>query len=146
MELNLDTRLNEEEQEELKRRVYSIMEQMYMEGITAGRELSRENLHPDTERYIQDKISFMTNYFVMEQIWQGQPPSGYNPKREIPKFEKDSDVKNDYQTMVKKMESGDTSKEINPNTEMDGKKADQKPDWAKEEEKPEWASARRPFK
>ena len=119
IELNLLEKLNEDEQTELQRRLLAIMEQMFLEGISTGRELNREELHVETEKFIQQKIAFLTNYFLIEKIWSSNPPAGYDPKRIIPKIEKPE--------VDSPLESG-------PNYEV--------PDDAEE---PEWAKKDRPF-
>ncbi len=141
MNLNLDTRLTAEEQNELKRRVFSLMEQMFLEGISTGRELNREEFFVETEKYVQDKISFLTNYFVQDKIWVDNPPANYKEKKNIPAY----DAKNsEFEGRIEKVEDG---KKINVDTEVGSAvMEDNKPDWAKEESKPDWAEEKKPFK
>lgn len=141
MDLNLDNRLTEEEQNELKRRVFSVMDQMFLEGISAGRELNREELHYGTEQYIQDKISFLSNYFLQDKIWTDNPPANYKDKKNIPKYDAENSA---FEGRIEKVEAGkniDVDKEVG----MDGFE-DGKPDWAKAEKKPSWANDKKPFK
>lgn len=135
MNLNLDERLTEKEQNELKRRVFSVMDQMFLEGISAGRELNREELHFGTEQYIQDKIAFLSNYFLEDKIWKNNPPSNYKDRKNIPEYDAENSV---FEGRIEKVAAG---REINVDTEvdMDGFE-DRKPDWAKNEEKPSWAN------
>jgi len=84
MQLNLENKLKKEEQNEIKRRAYSMMEQLFLEGISVGRELSREDLEYETEKYIKDKIIFLSNYFMNDQVWIEQPPANYRETKEIP--------------------------------------------------------------
>ena len=141
MDLNLDDRLTDEEQNELKRRVFSVMDQMFLEGISAGRELNREELHYGTEQYIQDKISFLSNYFLQDKIWTDNPPSNYKEKKNIPKYDA---VNSKFEGRIEKVEAG---KQINVDTEIESDGFDDgKPEWAKAEEKPSWANDKKPFK
>ena len=152
MELNLDKKLSEDEQQELQRRVLAVMEQMYLEGISTGRELSRETLNPETEGYINNKIAFLTNYFIKEEVWKNNPPPGYNANKVIPKIQPTGEDSDDYAKLDKKIKmsesSGEGLKELDVNNEMsdDGGMYDQKPEWAKAEEKPEWLKEKKPFK
>jgi len=133
------------------------MEQMYLEGISTGRELNREDLHVETEKYIKQKMTFLTNYFLVEDIWQKNPPAGYDPKMVIPKVEKpecdpgpEKDVTDDYGQMNSKlqkaMSSGEMPQAPDANQEGISMTNEDKPDWAKEQEVPEWASEKTPFK
>ena len=141
MDLNLDNRLTEEEQNELKRRVFSVMEQMFLEGISTGRELNREELHYGTEQYIQDKISFLSNYFLQDKIWSDNPPSNYKDKKNIPKYDAENSV---FEGRIEKVEAG---KKIDVNSEVgSATMEDNKPDWAKAEKKPSWVNDKKPFK
>jgi len=146
--LNIKDKLNDDEQQELQRRLLAIMEQMYMEGISAGRELNREDLHTETEKYIKQKIAFLTNYFMMEEIWHSNPPAGYDAKRVIPTVEAPTSDEDDYGRINKKLESsmenGEMPSTPNPDEEMI-EKSDQKPDWAKNEAKPDWIDKKKPF-
>jgi hypothetical protein len=137
VDLNLDNRLTEEEQNELKRRVFSVMDQMFLEGISAGRELNREELHYGTEQYIQDKILFLSNYFLQDKIWTDNPPSNYKEKKNVPNYDAENSV---FEGRIEKVEDG---KNIDVDTEATNTG---KPDWAIEEEKPSWADNKRPFK
>lgn len=140
MDLNLDTRLTDEEQNELKRRVFSLMEQMFLEGISTGRELNREQFFVETEKYVQDKISFLTNYFVQDKIWADNPPANYREKKNIPVYDTENST---FEGRIEKVEQG---KKINVDTEVGSKvMEDNKPDWAKEESKPDWANEKKPF-
>jgi hypothetical protein len=128
--LNLTEKLEAEEQTELQRRLLALMEQMYLEGISTGRELSREDLHAETEKYITQKMAFLTNYFMEEKVWEQNPPAGYDPKRDIPTLEipeNDSPANND---MVAPGENlPDPNKEVGDDREPE----------------PEWAKKDRPF-
>lgn len=137
MDLNLDSKLTEAEQNELKRRVFSVMDAMFLEGISAGRELNREELHFGTEKYIQDKISFLTNYFVQDKIWETNPPANYKEKKNIPTYDA---ANSEFEGRIEKVEAG---KKINVDTETN---PDNKPDWAKDEVKPDWGDDKKPFK
>ena len=142
MDLNLDTRLTAEEQNELKRRVFSLMEQMFLEGISTGRELNREEFYAETEKYVQDKISFMTNYFVQDKIWSDNPPASYREKKVIKEYDSS---KSTFEGRIDKVEQ---SKNVDVNVEPGSEQMEgNKPDWAKEEVKPDWASQDgKPFK
>jgi len=137
MDLNLDDRLTTEEQNELKRRVFAVMDQMFMEGISAGRELNREELHYDTEKYIQDKILFLSNYFVNDKVWSEQPPANYREKKHIPSYD---ETNSEYEGKIDNVENG---KKINVDIETT---PSNKPDWAKDEKKPVWDNPEKPFK
>ncbi len=142
MKLNLDTRLTEEEQTEIKLRVASLMEQMFLEGISTGRELNREEFFVETEKYTQDKISFLTNYFVQDKIWEENPPPKYKEQKEIPAYDA---ANSEFEGRIEKVEQG---KKINVDTEAGSSvMEDNKPQWAKDEVKPEWAKTEgKPFK
>ena len=142
MDLNLDDRLSADEQNELKRRVFSLMEQMFLEGVSTGRELNREQLFVETEQYVQDKISFLTNYFVQDKIWRDNPPSSYKEKKVIPSYDT---VNSSFEGRIDKVDKG---RSINVDTEVGTSvMEDNKPQWAKDEEKPEWVdSEKKPFK
>ena len=148
--LNITDRFTEEEQQELQRRVLAVMEQMYMDGISAGRDLSREDLHTETETYIRQKIAFLTNYFIMEQMWQSNPPPGYDAKKVIPKIEASTTESDDYGRINKKlqasMEKGEMPSAPNPDEEMDEEgRFDQKPKWSQDEDVPDWINKKKPF-
>lgn len=129
IELNLPEKLNAEEQEELQRRLLALMEQMYLEGISTGREMNREDLHVETEKYINQKMAFLTNYFLIENVWSANPPAGYDPKREIPSLEL---PENDSPANADMMMPGEEV--ADPNREM-GEDREPKPEWAEEAER-----------
>ena len=79
MKLNLRERMTEEEITELRKRVFGFAHQMFVNGVTVGRELNRELIMNDTEQHIKDKISAMSKYFIDDGIWEAMPPVGYNP-------------------------------------------------------------------
>lgn len=142
--LNLKDKLNSDEQKELQRRLLALMEQMYLDGISAGRELNREVLYSETEKYINKKLAFLTNYFLDENIWEKNAPVGYDPKKEIPTLEPVccSTNKTDFDNIQQQID--DDSFESNPNSKL---YVDSNiPDWAKEQEVPEWVSEKKPFK
>lgn len=88
MKLDLLTRLTPEEQEEIKRRVFTVMNQSYLDGITTGRELNREPLYEGAQELIEERISYMSNFFMNDDIWDSAPPRGYNPNAQIPTYDK----------------------------------------------------------
>jgi len=69
MKLLLTDKLTNEELIELKKRVSIMMEEMFMEGITTGRELYTDDLHPDTERLIKNRIDSISKYVLDDIIW-----------------------------------------------------------------------------
>ena len=130
MDLNLTDRLNEKEQNELKRRAFSAMEQMFLEGLSVGRELNREELHYETEKYIQDKILFLSNYFMNDKVWSEQPPANYREMKIIPELDKSA-------SSLEVCDGQEISDFENPESTIDSHS---------DEEKPEWAKKARPFK
>lgn len=86
MNLDLINRLTIDEQDEIKRRVFTVMNQSYLDGITAGRELNREPLYEDAQKLIEERISYMSNFFMNDAIWDEAPPRGYNPDAKIPEY------------------------------------------------------------
>ncbi len=129
MDLNLNDKLTEEEQNEIKRRAFSMMEQLFFEGVSTGRELVRENLHFETEKYITDKILFLSNYFLDDKVWSEQPPANYREQKEVPKYEPENA---EFGCPIDKI---DESRNLN---------IDDTPETS--EEKPEWAKEEKPFK
>ena len=127
MDLNLEARLNEKEQNELKRRAYSAMEQLFLEGVSAGRELLREDLHYETEKYIADKILFLSNYFIQDKIWSDQPPANYREKKEVPAYDPDA---SDFEGRIEGVEQ---AKNVSVDKESSNYQDEEKPDWAKKE-------------
>jgi len=73
MKLLLTDKLTNEELIELKKRVSIMMGEMFMEGITTGRELYTDDLHPDTERLIKNRIDDISKYILDDVIWTRKP-------------------------------------------------------------------------
>lgn len=140
MDLNIEQKLNEDEINELKKRVYSFAEQMFFSGLSTGRELNREPLQEKTETYIKDRLSYMTSYFIRDDVWKVMPAQGYNPDPNIkvPEFNPISEFKGDVDKM--KGMASDIYGVVNSSSDQN------KPDWAKNEEKPEWVGEKKPFK
>lgn len=140
MKLELESKLNELEINELRKRVFSFAEQMFMEGLSTGRELNRELLQASAETFMKDRISYMTSYFVRDEIWEAMPPHGYNPNPNVPVREfikEQSAFPGDVDTMLATAKAGDgmLAESVNIN----------KPEWADKQEIPEWANKARPF-
>lgn len=83
MDLNLEQRFNEQELNEIRKRAFSFAEQLFLEGISVGRELNREEIYDTTEQFVRDKISAMTAYFIRDDLWRAMPPHGYNPNPDV---------------------------------------------------------------
>jgi len=84
MKLDLKDRLSVEEQTELKRRLSAVMNEMYLDGISAGRELHREPLHEDTEKFIQERLLKLCEFFLEEETWKHFELPDYPQNDEIP--------------------------------------------------------------
>ena len=132
MDLKLEERLTPEEITELRKRAFSFADQMFMEGISIGRALARDDFHSTTETFVKDKISAMTAYFVRDDIWEIQPPVGYNPDPNVPLPEPSQQMRH---RVVHSIEmAADPLSFVN---DVDHREDDRFP---KPEEKPEWAN------
>lgn len=132
MKLNLTEKLNSDEITEIRKRVFSFVEQMFMQGVSVGRELNREGLQSETETFIKDRISAMTAYFVRDDIWEAMPPYGYNPDPQI-------GVPDASEMMMGRMEKSiQTAQKGIVNISNQGQQND--------EPLPEWINSTRPFK
>jgi hypothetical protein len=131
MKLNLTERLNEDEITEIRKRAFSFAEQMFMQGVSVGRELNREDMYNQTETYIKDKISAMTAYFVRDDIWEAMPPRGYNPNPNVGVPNPSTQFKATMDDAINRAAAGPTHS-VNMNATTT-------------EEKPEWADKPRPF-
>ena len=131
MKLNLQDRFTEEELTEIRKRAYSFAEQMFMQGVTVGRDLNREDLYNSTEDFIKAKISAMTAYFVRDDIWEAMPPRGYNPDPAVGVPEPNPNFMSHIGNVVKNAAEGPINV-VNNN--------------APNEDKPDWADEKRPFK
>lgn len=141
MKINLVDKLTPEEINELQKRAYSFAEQMFFSGLSTGRELNREPLQEKTEKYIRDRLSYMTSYFIRDDVWEIMPPQGYNPNPniEVPEFNiSESEFKGDVEKMMGMAK--DTVGVIAETADNN------RPDWSKDELKPSWADDKRPFK
>lgn len=83
MDLNLEQRFNEQELNEIRKRVFSFADRMFLEGISVGRELNNEAIYDTTEQFVRDKLSAMTSYFIRDDLWVSMPPHGYNPNPNV---------------------------------------------------------------
>jgi len=79
MKIELETKISNDDLEEIKRRAFIAMEQMFLEGISVGRDLGTTDLHYEAEKLIYKQINELTNYFVGDRIWEDNIPS---PKQE----------------------------------------------------------------
>lgn len=139
MDLNLLEKFNEEEQNELKRRIFSAMNQMILEGVSIGRELQGDDLHFETEKFIQEKILFLSNYFLDDRLWRDQPPADYRDIKVVPKYDPENSI---LGATVEKVEEG---KDVDVNNPTKDKSNENRPEWSKNEEKPDWADKEKPF-
>lgn len=129
MKLNLMERLTEEELVEIRKRVFSFADQMFMEGISVGRELSKDDFHSSTEDFVRDRISAMTSYFVRDDIWESMPPTGYNPDPNVDIPEPSQEMMDNF---GKAIETADNIDDIvnNPVSGSDDDISEEKPEWA----------------
>ena len=134
MDLNLKEKLSPEEIVEIRKRVFSFADQMFMEGISIGRSLDREDFQSTTEDFVRDKISAMTEYFVRDDLWKAQPPIGYNPDPNVDLPEPSHTMRSSVENSIDMAE--DPGGNIND--------VEHEHDEFKEE-KPEWANQKRPF-
>lgn len=100
MDLNLEDRFTEQELNELRKRVFSFADQMFMEGVSVGRELNREEIYDTTEQFVRDKLSAMTAYFVRDDLWKSMPPHGYNPDPNVDIPEPCDDLSDNFQQSI----------------------------------------------
>ncbi len=141
MDLNITEKLNNDEINELRKRVYSFAEQMFFSGLSTGRELNREPLQEKTEIYIKDRLSYMTSYLIRDDVWKVMPAQGYNddPNICVPEFEPlSSEFKGDVDKM--KDMATDIYAAVNNTSDQN------KPDWAINATKPDWINEKKPFK
>lgn len=136
MDLNLTEKLTPEEIVELRKRVFSFSEQMYMQGISVGRSLNRADFEYDTETFVKDKISAMSSYVVRDDVWKSMPPHGYNPDPKVdipePSAMKISEMERSINAATKGVENV-----INSASDLEERNNDV--------EKPEWADKVKPF-
>lgn len=136
MDLNLEDRFTKEELNEIRKRVFSFADQMFMEGISVGRELSREEIYDTTEQFVKDKLSAMTVYFVQDKMWSSMPPQGYNPDPNVDIASPVDDI--DYGAAVDRAAQGPEHMMMNP--ENDRHPGDfepqEPPEWVKENRQP----------
>lgn len=135
MKLNLRERLTEEEINELRKRVFGFAHQMFLNGLTTGRELNREIIMNEAEQFIKDKISAMSKYFVDDDIWEVMPPVGYNPDPKVKIADPSRKMNVLMDEAIKKAGDG-IHNATNAAMGMDPSHM---------EEKPEWADKFRPF-
>lgn len=121
MDLNIEERFTPEEIIELRKRVFSFADQMLTEGISIGRELSREQLFSDTERFIKDKLSAMTSYFIDDKMWKIMPPMGYNPDPAVDIPQPTRPMEKGYAKAIKDAE--------NPLDKINRRQKVEKPQW-----------------
>ena len=131
MNLNLEQRFTPEELNEIRKRVFSFADQMLLQGISIGRELNREEIQPNTEQFMRDKLSAMTSYFVRDDLWLSMPPMGYNPNPAVDIPKPSADLLAMYGKAIKMAE--------NPNAVLDSAENDMHPKDREFPEKPEWA-------
>lgn len=136
MKLNLKERLNEEEINELRKRMFGFAHQMFVNGLGVGRDLNREIVMSETEQFIKDKISAMSKYFVEDEIWEAMPPVGYNPDPKVKIADPSRKMNELIKDAIDKASNG-VHRATNEDIGFDGV-----PDPG---EKPEWADKFRPF-
>ena len=107
------------------------MEQLFLEGVTTGRELGKDDLHYETEKYISEQILILSNYFIKDNIWSNQPPANYRDKKEIPEYNPDD---SEFEGKIENVKDGKTC-----NEDIDNENNS-------DIEKPDWASKEKPFK
>jgi hypothetical protein len=139
MKLELDKKLTTEEITELRKRVFSFTDQMFMEGLSIGRELNREPFHEKTEQYVKDRISAMTSYFINDALWDSMPPRGYNPDPNVDIPEPSEEMSNKMNGAIQTAGNGGCEPDNLENFADD-------PDAPPRPEKPDWANKARPFK
>lgn len=100
MDLNLREKLTDDEILEIKKRVFSFVDQMFLEGISVGRELDKEEIFDSTEQYIRDQLSTMTEYFIRDDIWTAMPPQGYNADPNIPISQPDTLTEENFENEI----------------------------------------------
>lgn len=145
MKLNLQERFTPEEITELRKRVFSFTEQLFLEGITVGRELVRENLYSDTEKAITRRISNMTKYLIEDDIWEKMPPHGYNPDPNAGLEEFDYAPEGGHVCGPDCNHDG-TANHVDHTTGMQPPQEGQNMVNRTDEEPPAWASEIKPFK
>ena len=134
MDLNLEERFTAEELNEIRKRVFSFADQMFLEGVSVGRELNREEIYDTTEKFVKDKLSAMTSYFVRDDLWKSMPPHGYNSNPAVNIIDPTDDTVIDgYENSIK------TAINRNPENMMNNVEDDIHPAGTQPEEKPEWA-------
>ncbi len=138
MKLDLLNKLTLDEQEEVKKRVFSFAEQMFLNGVSVGQELNRDHLQEGTEKYIRERISFMTSYFLRDDVWEAMPPHGYVANASFQEYNPEtSEFKADVNDMINTATSDQKTLDIGMNKN--------RPEWANETT-PEWTKETKPFK
>jgi len=137
MDLNLEKRFNAEELNEIRKRVFSFADRMFLEGISVGRELNKEEIYDTTEQFVRDKLSAMTSYFVRDDLWISMPPHGYNPDPHVDIPEPIDFV--DYgATIERAKKGGGLSQNPEDDEQPEGFQIPEKPDWVLKLEKKDW--------
>jgi hypothetical protein len=133
MDLKLEERFNTEELNEIRKRVFSFADQMFLEGVSVGRELNRDLIYGETEQFVRDKLSAMTAYFVTDSLWTAMPPHGYNPDPSVDIPKPSDAVASTFGKSIKRSITGECNAQQKP--EDVGLVSEEKPDWVKEVEK-----------
>lgn len=78
MDLKLEEKFTKDEISELKKRVFTFTREMFMEGLSLGREIGKNEFHDKAEGFAYKKINDLSHNLINDEIWKHHPPYGYD--------------------------------------------------------------------
>jgi len=86
MDLKLEEKFTKDEISELKKRVFTFTREMFMEGLSIGREIGKEEFHEKTELLAYKSINEFSQHILNDEIWKNHTPYGFEALTGLEEF------------------------------------------------------------